>query len=163
MGPGIRTGEYDFIPFMLYMPSLFEKFIARWLAANLPSGVRVDAQYRTTLNASAELEIRIDIVLKDAQSGENLAVLDTKYKDPKAPSIADVQQVAFYANEIGARSAYLIYPSRGSHETWVRNRDVTITTVVFDLERPIEEAGTAFMQDLSRSFAQVSGKPLFVH
>jgi 5-methylcytosine-specific restriction enzyme subunit McrC len=147
---------------MLYMPSLFEMFIARWLTANLPGEVRVDAQYRASLNASAELEIRIDIVLQDAQSGENLAVLDTKYKEPKAPSMSDVQQVAIYANELGVRNAYLVYPSKGMSETWVRNRDVRITTAVFDLERPIEEAGAAFVQDLARSFAQVSGRPLFL-
>ncbi len=79
MGPGVKSGEHDFIPFMLYMPSLFEMFMARWLAAQLPGDIKAHTQYRSKLNASAELEVRIDIVLRDTRSGRNVAVLDTTH------------------------------------------------------------------------------------
>ena len=148
MEPGIKTGEHDFIPFRVFMPSLFEMFMARWLAANLPGDIKLHTQCRTKLNASAELEIRIDIVLRDTATAANLAVLDTKYKDAVEPGMADIQQAAFYANEMGVVRAFLVYPSTETKPMWVRNGEVIIQTLVFDLGRPLAEAGEIFLREL---------------
>lgn len=150
MGPGVSSGNHDFVPFMLNMPSLFELFMAQWLATHLPENLEVHTQYHAKLKASAELEVRIDIVLRNTISGANIAVLDTKYKDVAVPSMTDVQQAAFYANEISVQRAFLIYPSSGTRPFWVRNGDVTIQTLVFDLGVPLEEAGHSFLQELHR-------------
>jgi hypothetical protein len=96
------------------------------------------------------------IVLRDAQNGANLAVLDTKYKNVDEPSMQDIQQAAFYANEMGVNRAFLIYPSPSTAPLWVRNGDVTIQTLVFDLARPLEEAGQAFLVELEAKLALTS-------
>jgi 5-methylcytosine-specific restriction enzyme subunit McrC len=159
VGPGVAAGGYDFIPFTLYMPGLFEMFIARWLAANLPSNIGVETQYSATLDSNAQLKLRIDIVLQDVESGKNLAVLDTKYKGAEVPEMSDIQQVAFYANELGVEAAILIYPS-AMPPYWVRNGDVLISTIVFDIQLSIEQAGRAFLRHLDQNLFRIAGRSL---
>jgi 5-methylcytosine-specific restriction enzyme subunit McrC len=155
MGPGVKTGKHDFIPFMLYMPGFFEMFMARWLAAHLPGDITAYTQYRAKLSASAELEVRIDIVLREATSGRNIAVLDTKYKDTVEPSMSDIQQAAFYANEMCVGDAFLVYPSTETKPMWVRNGGVIIQTLVFDLGLAPDEAGVRFLDDLNDRLSPV--------
>src|SRR6516162_834839 len=79
-GPGTNIGNYDFLPFSLDMPKLFEEFVAEWLNENLSEKLRVDPQCHIQLNANADLSFRIDLVLRDRTSGQALAVIDVKYK-----------------------------------------------------------------------------------
>lgn len=163
MGPGVKGGKHDFIPFMFFMPSLFETFIARWLTASLPGDITVHTQYRAKLNASAALEVRIDIVLRDTRTGMNIAVLDTKYKDVGEPGMSDIQQVAFYANEMGVRQAFLVYPSTETKPLWVRNGEVTIQTLAFDLGVTLEQAGPAFLRELRQKLLPEAGTVRTAH
>lgn len=71
----------------------------------------VDAQWRAKLNANTELEIRIDLLLRDRESRTAIAVIDTKYNDVASPAMDDIQQAAFYANEIGVERAFLALPA----------------------------------------------------
>jgi 5-methylcytosine-specific restriction enzyme subunit McrC len=137
------------------MPGLFEMFMARWLAAHLPGDITAYTQYRAKLSASAELEVRIDIVLREATSGRNIAVLDTKYKDTVEPSMSDIQQAAFYANEMRVGDAFLVYPSTETKPMWVRNGGVIIQTLVFDLGLAPDEAGVRFLDDLNDRLSPV--------
>jgi len=51
----------------------------------------VTAQHRAKLTSNAELTFRIDLLVKDKQSGRPIAILDTKYKATELPTEADIQ------------------------------------------------------------------------
>jgi 5-methylcytosine-specific restriction enzyme subunit McrC len=108
-GPGIRPNE-TFIPFELYMPQLFETFVAEWLRTNSLSGMTVRRQYKAQLDANFEMKIHVDIVLCEEPSQRPIAVLDTKYKASELPSDSDIYQIAFYARELQVDRAMLVYP-----------------------------------------------------
>jgi 5-methylcytosine-specific restriction enzyme subunit McrC len=138
-GPGTNVGNYDFLPFSLDMPKLFEEFVAEWLNKNLSENLRVETQYRVQLNANADLSFRIDLVLRDRMSGRALAVIDVKYKLGDTPSESDIQQVVAYAVELGVVRGHLIYPFRLAQPVKAKIGNVTISTIGIDLDRPFEE------------------------
>ena len=147
-GPGIKEGEREFIPFMLYMPSLFEEFVANWLQQNVPRQIVVRAQHTAKLQANAELAFRIDIVLRDRRTGKALAVLDTKYKASEYPSEADIQQVAAYALEMGVDHAFLVYPSIGAKKVVLKVGYIQVESIIFDTAKEPNEAGAQFSATL---------------
>ena len=51
-GPRLESGERDMLPFSLYMPGLFEAFVARWLSKNLPARYALEAQYHAICSES---------------------------------------------------------------------------------------------------------------
>ena len=53
-------------------------------------------QYGVQLDPAGRFGFVVDIVLRSAQPGKTVAVLDTKYKGG-TPLVADVQQVLAYA------------------------------------------------------------------
>ena len=144
----MKHGGQEFIPFVLNMPNLFELFIAKWLSTNLTEHLSLKVQHHAQILSSAVLEIRVDMVLHDNRSCRDVAVLDTKYKGVEEPAIGDIQQAAFYANELGVRQAFLIYPSRQTKAFWARNGDVRVEALSFDLALPVHEAGREFLQTL---------------
>jgi 5-methylcytosine-specific restriction endonuclease McrBC regulatory subunit McrC len=83
------------------MPSLFESFVAEWLREKMPLEFKVKNQYILNFDP---FEFRIDIVIVDAVTGENLCVLDTKYKTGLKPE--DFNQVAIYASAIKTKNAF---------------------------------------------------------
>ncbi|MEZ4403417.1 MAG: hypothetical protein R3B06_25555 [Kofleriaceae bacterium] len=104
---GTEAGPVETVPFTVDMPRLFERFVARWLAAALP-GWTVDAQHRIEL--ADDLAYPVDIVVRERATGRAVAVIDTKYKDHERPAPADLQQVVFYATALGCPAAWLLYP-----------------------------------------------------
>jgi 5-methylcytosine-specific restriction enzyme subunit McrC len=139
-GPGTNVGNYDFLPFSLDMPKLFEEFVGEWLNENLPEALRVDTQYHVQLNANEDLSFRIDLVLRNRRSGQAVAVIDVKYKLADKPSESDIQQVVAYAVELGVSRAHLVYPFRLSHSVQAKIGNITISTVGIDLNRPFAES-----------------------
>jgi 5-methylcytosine-specific restriction enzyme subunit McrC len=138
-GPSTKIGSYEFLPFSLDMPKLFEGFVTEWLRANLPGSLRVDPQYHIKLNANADLSFRVDLVLRQRPNDQAIAVLDVKYKMDETPSQSDITQVVAYAVELGVTRAFLVYPSRLAHPVVIHVGHVMICTVAIDLTRSPSE------------------------
>ncbi len=153
-GPGIKPDTRTFIPFELYMPQLFESFIAEWLRANEPQGMTVRCQHHAQLDANFEMKIRIDILLNDEVTQQPIAVLDTKYKASEHPSEADIYQIAFYAHELRVNRAFLVYPSTLASPVQVLHaKDVSIESLIFNIGTSPDVAGQAFLAQLTKSLA----------
>lgn len=149
VGPAIERGSYDFLPFVIYMPRLFESFVAEWLREKMPSKYNVKNQYIINFDAEANFLFRIDLVIADASTGENLCVLDTKYKTSPKPEEHDIQQIFTYAATMETKHAYLVYPSAISTPLDTTKRGITIKSMVFDISKDPDEAGNAFLKELT--------------
>ena len=145
--PFHSTGDIPMLPFLFNMASLFEKFVARWLAAHLPDQFALVIQERTRLSAST-IEIAIDLVLTERQSGRVLSVLDTKWKSAEKPTNADLYQIAFYANSRHSPTAALIYPKPLAQPLDSMIRDIRFKSLVFDVSAEVDHAGKRFMIEL---------------
>jgi len=44
LGPGLESGKYEFLPFLLHMPNLYEVFVATWLKEHVPPYINVETQ-----------------------------------------------------------------------------------------------------------------------
>ncbi len=117
--------------FTLWMPKLFESYVARWLAREL-EGVLVDEHVDIALGSG--LTYDADLVLRDPATRRPLAVIDTKYKDSDKPAPGDVQQVVFYATAPGCTEALLLYP-RPVMSIHVQAGPVHVRTLGIDLEK----------------------------
>ena len=146
-GPGLEIGEYNFIPFVIFMPKLFESFVAEWLKVHLPSGYQIDIQYKAAFEKGSFV-FYIDLVLKDARTDTVLAVLDTKYKRKATPDNADIQQIIAYAVSVGTENAFLIYPSPVTGIIDDRVGPVRIRSIVFNIGEDPELAGQKFLETL---------------
>ena len=141
-------GTTPTVPFLLSMPALFERFVARTLEGALPQSYMVRAQERSVVGFESRIEFFIDIVIYEASSGRPLCVLDTKYKNVVDPSAADVAQVGFYALLKGAPLAGLIFPVRVPVEWRGATGRVRTFRSTFDLERPVDAATEALLGPL---------------
>jgi 5-methylcytosine-specific restriction enzyme subunit McrC len=146
-GPLLEESDREFLPFLVHMPTLFERFLAAWLARKRLPALHVKAQHQIPLGDGRRF--RIDIVLKDLQSRRIVAVPDTKYKLTQGKSLADVQQAVAYAAGTGCRTAILVYPFKCA-PVCLNVGAVRVYSVGFDLDAPIDVAGNAFLQDLTR-------------
>jgi 5-methylcytosine-specific restriction enzyme subunit McrC len=143
VGPAIERGNYDFLPFVIYMPHLFESFVAEWLREKIPSEFNVKNQY--VLNFDP-FEFRIDLLIVDASTGENLCVLDTKYKT--ALKTEDFNQVAVYASAIKTKNAFLVYPKPIPTPLHRPISDVLVRSLTFDISKDPDKAGNDFLKEL---------------
>lgn len=135
-GPG--TGEGP--AYLLHMPTLFERFCTAFIDRQLDHQVELKAQYHTRLRGTQRLSFRLDMALFSAATQEPLAVLDAKYK-ADGPAESDVQQVVAYAVQLGARRAFLLYPSSDMDERFEVG-SIVVQTIGFDLEAAdLEQAG----------------------
>ncbi len=147
-GPAHDHGDQKTLPFLVHMPGLFEAFVASWLARHAAGRFRVERQFRLDLPGSAELKMVVDIVLRDPVTDRVVAVLDTKYKLDQTPSAADAAQVVAYAQALGCRTALLVYPiAVGSQRA--EFGDITVSSVMFELGRPLGEGGQAFLDSVA--------------
>jgi len=146
-GPGTEQGGARTPPFLLDMPRLFERFVARWLAEHLPPGISLRAQERHSVGDHPRVDFSIDLVLQTA-GGSPVCVLDTKYKLHRVPAADDVAQIGFYALLEGCRLAGLVYPQPVSREWCGVAGGVEAFRTTFDLGGDIEAAGERFMTAL---------------
>jgi len=147
-GPGIEAGDHGVLPFVLYMPALFESFVAEWLWVNLPGKFRLKKQFDAKLDDSGSLIFTIDLVLIDAISDQVLAVLDTKYKRKELPEADDVQQIVAYAVKMETQEAILVYPSTDTRCQNFSVGPVSVRTLVFDIGSDPDKAGHRFLNEL---------------
>lgn len=147
VGPGIERGSYDFLPFVIHMPSLFESFIAEWLREKMPSEYKVKKQHRAILDSEGKFEFRIDLVIADSVTGETVCVLDTKYKTSPKPEESDICQIHTYAAKMETKNAYLVYPSAITRLDSTID-DIAVRSIVFDISRDPDEAGLIFLDEL---------------
>ena len=167
-GPHLAEGNRAFIPFCLDMPTLFESFVAKWLAIHLPHDLEALPQFPAQLRANVSLRFDIDVLIRDRRTKRPLAVLDTKYKIAERPKEADIQQVVAYATRMGVQQAFLVYPSSAGAgvEATVSptgealdSRAVEVRSLFFDIGFDLEEAGLRFRQTLLAKLPLVGHPP----
>ena len=167
-GPHLAEGNRAFIPFCLDMPTLFESFVAKWLASHLPHDLEAVPQFSVKLRANVPLRFVIDVLVRDRRTKRCLAVLDTKYKIAERPKVTDIQQVVAYAVRMGVHHAFLVYPSRAGADVVVTvsptgegldSRAVEVRSLFFDIGSGLEEAGTHFLQALLTTLTPASDRP----
>ena len=129
------------------MAQLYERSVANWLQAHLPTPYRIKAQESTTIGPNDELRFQIDLTLYE-ENGRPLAVLDTKYKTPDKPSQADISQVITYAKAKGCHHALLIYPQPLPQPLNLSIGDVQLHTLTFALDDSLEIVGRQFISQL---------------
>lgn len=111
-GVGEREGGHPFATFLIDMNKLFERFVAEWLRAHLPSEYLLDTQVHDYLDRGHNIPVIPDLVLR--RRGEIVLVADTKYKRVRegAPGASDAYQLLAYCRTLGVRTGVLIYPNR---------------------------------------------------
>ena len=131
------------------MPRLFEAFLAEWLRTNAPPSLAVRRQYNVQLDSNFKLNIHIDIVISTKQYNQPTAIVDTKYKSAEQPAEEDIYQVAFYARELQANKAFLVYPLSVATPFWmVHGKDIRVESLAFDLGQTLDIAGRTFLTTL---------------
>ena len=167
-GPHLAEGNRTFIPFCLDMPTLFESFVAKWLAIHLPHELEAVPQCSAKLRANVPLRFVIDVLIRDRRTKRYVAVLDTKYKIAERPKETDIQQVVAYAVRMGVNHAFLVYPSMAGADVVVTvsptgegidSRAVEVRSLFFDIGSGVEEAGTHFLQALLTTLTPASDRP----
>ncbi|BDI32783.1 hypothetical protein CCAX7_48340 [Capsulimonas corticalis] len=149
LGPHLEySGDHTMPPFMLNMDRLFELFVAEWLTKHLPPSLQARVQETVKLDPTNRLQFHIDLVIYDRDQGVPIAILDTKYKRPKTPNTADVAQAVAYAESKGVKTAVLIYPERLPRSLEITVGQTRVETLEFDLTKPLEESGSAFLERL---------------
>ena len=146
--PALGRGEHSLNAFMIYMPGLFEAFVAQWLKIHLGGQFQVDLQYRVELAGNRRLAFRMDALIGQAPTGRVLAVLDTKYKRDPEPLEADIQQVVAYAVQVQSKKALLVYPWPQGSAALIRVGDIEVHALAFDLGSDLDGAGRAFNKAL---------------
>jgi 5-methylcytosine-specific restriction enzyme subunit McrC len=134
------------LPFLVTMPRLYELFVSEWLKAHLPDSISLVPQERAHLHETSGLYFAIDLVLRDASTGEILCVLDTKYKDTTTPASDDIAQIVAYAEKMGCQEAIQVYPRDLSRPFEARVGDIRVRSLSFSLDGNVEEAGYGFMR-----------------
>jgi len=157
-GPSHQVGDHPVLPFLIDMGRLFELFVAEWLRANLPHGVKLKAQEAVDIDQEGILRFAIDLVLYDDTTGDAICVLDTKYKAPETPATADIAQVTAYAEVKACNMAFLVYPAGLAHPLNVTVGPVRVRNLTFSLGGDIEEAGQAFLAELLTLLNRDEGK-----
>ena len=147
VGPGIERGSYEFLPFVINMPNLFESFVAEWLRERMSHEYIVKKQHIAALDSEGKFEFRIDLVIANAMTGKTSCVLDTKYKVSPKPEESDICQIQTYASKMGTKNAYLIYPSEITRlETTIG--EIAVRSIVFDISQDPDKAGFLFLDEL---------------
>ena len=148
-GPTYHSGDRTMLPFLVDMARLFEVFVAEWLKAHQPEGLRFKAHERVTWDETQGLRADIDLVLLDDLTGKPLCVLDTKYKATEGPSDPDVHQIVFYAQATDCHEAVvLIYPIPLAKPIDAQVQDIHVSTLSFRTDQDLDRAGASFVADL---------------
>ena len=142
-----QQGQAQTIPFLVNMAQLYERFVAIWLQANLPTGWTLQVQEQVAVGQDEALRFNIDLVLYDPQGQPHL-VIDSKYKTPDAPSNPDFTQVVVYAQAKGCQQAVLVYPEPLPRPLEVTLAGVRVRSLTFSLAGDVAENGRNFLKSL---------------
>ena len=156
--PTAEAGEEATLPFLLHMPSLFERFVTRWLGRHLLAAggaYRVVAQERNVVGRSEGVGFSIDIVVYD-QANRALCVLDTKYKLDTTPAASDVAQVGYYALLKGCTVAGLVYPASSTRIWEGMSGPVATFGAPFGLTDDLDSAGRRLVTYVMQRLAGVA-------
>jgi 5-methylcytosine-specific restriction enzyme subunit McrC len=148
-GPGLRTGSHQLIPFLVHMPTLFESFVAEWLRAHLPEGLRLQKQIKAVLDEQRKLFFRIDLVLTSPNGDRVFGVLDTKYKRSLHPEESDIEQLTAYAVRMATKHAALVYPSAAMACKAVSVHNITIHILTYDLAADLDISGFSLLAEVT--------------
>jgi 5-methylcytosine-specific restriction enzyme subunit McrC len=148
LSPSHEAGLEKTTPFLVDMAMLYERFVAEWLRAHLPSHLIVEIQENVETGSRGEVSFRIDLVIKDTQTSVVKWVLDTKYKVPFKPSSEDVSQVLTYAKLKDSRRAALVYPTQLEQPYRGKLGDVEVVSLTFPLAGDLELNGQEFLKVL---------------
>lgn len=152
--PELGAGPSRFLPFSLDFPSLFEVFVARSLASGLDRRWRVRPHVRRSVGAPAAFEVDVDIVIAERRTGQPVLVVDTKHKT--GLDSRDVYQAAFYAHEVGARRAVLLYSHEAPPPLRLFNGGVEVCTRGLDLSRDPVGSVARFARELAAELERSS-------
>jgi 5-methylcytosine-specific restriction enzyme subunit McrC len=153
-GPSYEIGGHKMVPFIVKMDQLFEKFVAEWLAVNLPENYRIEKQETVNISSTHNIDFRIDLVLYNKATKSPVCVLDTKYKDDNKPTPGDIEQAAFYALIKDCNKAVLIYPTDLEQPMDEVVKGINIRSATFDLDDDLDQAGFKFFKDLMEIIAK---------
>jgi 5-methylcytosine-specific restriction enzyme subunit McrC len=148
LGPAYKVGNREMIPFLVKMDRLYELFIAEWLRSHPLRGYSIETQKEVTVDRRQNMKFRMDLAIYDERSHQPVCIMDTKYK-VGAPSMDDIYQVVAYCEANGCQDAILIYPSKTEQLSKVKWGDIRVKSATFSLEGDLEEAGQAFIQEIS--------------
>lgn len=140
--PSGDVGTTEGVPFLLYMPDLFERYVTARLRSwgRAHGHLLVSSQEHWPMGGPQAVPFYIDLVVREADSGRVACVLDTKYKDHSTPSADDVAQVGYYALATRASHAFLVYPTNVPNLWRGQCGSVSIERVPFDLSGDLDIA-----------------------
>ncbi len=147
-GPVHKLGNHTMLPFLVDMALLYERFVAEWLRVHLPASMRLKAQEHVDIDQEGRIQFKVDLVLYDTETDRPLCVLDTKYKNPNSPATGDIAQVLAYAEAIGCRYSFLIYPTYFTNPLNATIGSIRISTLTFSLDGDVDQKGQLFIQSL---------------
>lgn len=147
-GAAHSRGGDMMLPFVIRMDVLFEKFVAAWLTGHLPPHLELAEQESLRVGQRDDLEFRIDLVVRDARSRTALLILDTKYKVPDSPALADIAQVVTYAEGKRCSQSALVYPAPLARPVRERVGDIWVQSLTFDLAGGLNVAGQTLLREV---------------
>jgi 5-methylcytosine-specific restriction enzyme subunit McrC len=135
------------LAFLINTANLYERFVAAWMVANIPSSYDVRVQERMQFGVEPGHNFAIDMVIYHRQTRRPYAVVDTKYKVPAtSPASSDLAQVVAYATAKGCKDALLIYPIELARPFDQQIGDVRVRSVAFNLDNNLALAGEQLLQ-----------------
>jgi len=144
-GPTHEAGDRRMLPFLVDMAGLFELFVAVWLRNHLPSPFCVSVQENYHLGRASDTKFIIDLVIRN---GDEVWVLDTKYKVPEKAATSDIAQIVAYAESMETNEGILIYPQHLPGAARYQVGGTTVRILAFDLDGDLNVAGKRFVTDL---------------
>lgn len=147
-GPTHTVGQSEMVPFLVNMEKLFELFVAKWLAKNLPSLWALKIKDNIYLDSGGAYRFIPDLVIYNRRTGQAGYILDTKYKVPEQPAQSDISQVITYAHMKQSREAILIYPAQLLRPLDARSHGIHVRSVNFDLCANLEDSGRQLISSL---------------
>jgi 5-methylcytosine-specific restriction enzyme subunit McrC len=151
-----RLGHITATAFLFDMWQIFEDFVTTTLAENFRriSGTAQTQARGRYLDSRARLALRPDLLWMNGSSV--LAVIDAKYKAPKASNYpnADIYQMLAYCMRFGLRAGHLIYAQGEEHpqihEILGRNTTIHCHAIALD------QTPAALLEQISRLATRIS-------
>lgn len=146
LGPYLEPGDRTILPFLADMAKLYERFVAEWLKAHLPTEYYLTAQERVRIGRDNVLHFNLDLVLYSRSDRTVNLILDTKYKTNLVNN--DIKQAIAYAVSKNCQHAVLVYPEPLPHPVDEQIGNIRIRSLTFSLNGDLDRAGQEFLKQL---------------